>query len=263
MRRRRRRSRKSYTLGYLIAKQPKGLAKLGTYRALRDHYLSSPALRSARIPSRAYRLLNEARLQPEHLANFYRTYRLPQNPFFPLFLAAKSEYLAIQVKRAEARRRWIRETMRSLPDRELEMVRYLGRLECAVNAAGRSPVWQERLYPGTKKRAREYQDSSPVEWLSVFRSHTDALTIRYPVLRRGFADRILALYLLDLSPRTSRSALPPFPPALPPEATIRSAYRSLSMRYHPDQGGDPARFIHVKWARDTLLGQAPASSART
>ncbi len=251
---RRRRSSRFYTLGYLIARQPKTIAKIETYRAMRDHYLSSPALRSARIPARAYRLLNEATLAPHHLSNFYRTYRLPEDPFFPLFLATKSEYRRRRAQQAEERRRWIQSAMRSLPEREIAMVRYLGHLERALNAAGRSPLWEGDLYPRTKKRAGEYLRFESDAWFESFRSHLTALSKRYPRLGSEFRERIMALYILRLIPdggQVSESSTL-FPPRPPAPSLVAGAYRRLSLEHHPDRGGNPEEFIRAKWARDTL-----------
>ncbi len=55
----------------------------------------------------------------------------------------------------------------------------------------------------------------------------------------------------------------------PTESEIRAAFRHLAMDAHPDLGGEHLAMIELRWARDTLLGdassgrQAPVTEART
>lgn len=221
-----------------------------------DHFRSSKRLQRVRLPSRAYRLLNEGRLKPEHLHHFYRTYRLPTNPFFPLFLSLKQEYLRTQAEKQRARSAFIRAHVRALPEQELAMLRYLGHLERILNQAGECPLWQAELYPSTKKRARELGSLTPSGWLALFGKHLGALVARYRAMREETVNRVLALYLLGLLPEPPGADGAPalrLPPALPPSRSVNGAYRRLSMEHHPDRGGDSTRFMRAKWARDLLL----------
>lgn len=47
-------------------------------------------------------------------------------------------------------------------------------------------------------------------------------------------------------------------PPLPSEAAITAAFRSLSMRHHPDMGGRAEDFIRIKMARDGLKAMVTA-----
>jgi hypothetical protein len=220
------------------------------------HFRSNPRLQQLLISRRCYSLLNNARVAPENLTHFYRTYRLPEDPFFPLFFAAKRGYL-IQRERAKTERRaYILSRMRGLPPRTLAMVKYLGFLERCYHPGAQSPVWQRELFPGSKRTADRYARMGGAGWLTVFSRHLRALQDRYAALTDVIADRVLAAYLLELDTlldvehlRITRQ-----PPHRPDRAEVTRAYRRLSLIHHPDRGGDHVLFIQTKWARDTLMG---------
>ena len=74
---------------YLLDKQPKALVRDTKYPLLISYYRSSPLLMRIRFNKRCYSLLHNAVIKPEHLENFYKTYRLPKDSFFPLFSMIK------------------------------------------------------------------------------------------------------------------------------------------------------------------------------
>lgn len=164
--RRRSRSTRTYSLAHLIERQPKTLAKQPAYVAALRHFRANGRLQQARITQRGYTLLNGARISAEHLHHFYRTYRLPADPFFALFLAAKRAYAAEAERLKAARRAYIMARMRSLPPRTLAMVRYLGYLERVYNRSGQSPVWQRELFPGSKRKADTLAAASDTVWFT-------------------------------------------------------------------------------------------------
>ena len=222
-----------------------------------SHYHANPRLQAIRISSRCYTLLNSARIGPEHLDNFYRTYRLPRDPFFPLFFACKRGYLAERERLREARRRYILERMRALPEPVLRTVRYLGHLERSLNHAGDSPLWQKHIFPSSRKQADAYAKRSAADWQLAVRTHLSRLRSRYPRLKASVTDLIAAQSILELLPDV-RSLPEPMrlsaTPAVQP-AAVRASYRRLSMLHHPDRGGDPHLFIQIKHAHDQLLGR--------
>ena len=248
MRRRRRRAgvARTYSIRHLLLHQPKTLKRHPQYREMIAHYDASEQLRRLRFSRRCYTLLNQARIAPENLSHFYRTYRLPSDPFFPLFFAIKRSYLAERERIKEERRRYIHSRMRELPPVIRLQIKYLGYLERYYNAAGLSPVWQKRLFPTSKKRADMFQHLTPVEWQRLFRDHLALLVERYPRLTRVIADRVLACLVLGMIPEL-------IPPARPAPPEIARTYRRLSMLHHPDRGGDPTLFISIKRARDVLV----------
>ena len=248
-RRRRTRSTRTYTLASLLNRQPKSLRKHPHYRAMIDHYLASDRLKTLRIVRRGYVLLDEATIEPESLRHFYRTYRLPANPFFPLFLRIKRDYLADRARIREARHRYIVERMRSLSPHVLATIKYLGHLERHYHGRDESPIWQSHLFPSSKKQADAYLNYATADWVRLFAEHLARLESRY----RGFTEvttsRVLASFLLELVPES-------IPPRRPPLTEISRTYRRLSLRHHPDRGGDPAHFIAIKRARDALMEPA-------
>jgi hypothetical protein len=271
-RRPRRRSARTYTIAYLLSRQPKTLAKQPQYSAMIRQFRSSERLRHLRISRRCYTLLNHARIAPENLHHFYRTYRLPADPFFPLFFAAKRGYLAERRRIKEERHRYILEGMRALPSPVLDAVRYLGYLERNHNAAGRSPVWQEELFPPSKKQVDQYRRYDEGAWFRLFRRHLSLLQSRYRSLTSVTAERVYACLVLELIPacpknghgvtartgaRSSASPSVPVPPPVPSAQQVNGSYRRLSMVHHPDRGGNPEVFIELKRARDLLSGPAP------
>ncbi len=219
------------------------------------HYHANPRLQSVRISSRCYTLLDTARIAPEHLENFYTTYRLPRDPFFPLFFLCKRAYLAERERIRQARRHYIIKRMRSLPEPVLRTIRYLGYLERSVNYAGESPLWQKHLFPGSKKQADAYLRRSSTDWQLAVRTHLSTLRSRYPRLKASVTDHIAALSILELLPDVRQEdghASVTATTALPAHE-IQTSYRRLSLIHHPDRGGDAQLFITLKEARDYLL----------
>ncbi len=244
--RRRASTARSYTIAQLLLRQPKSLRRHPDYQNMMAHYKTSDRLRRLRISRRCYSLLHRATIEPRNLRQFYRTYRLPADPFFPLFFMIKRSYLRERMRAKEERHRYILAAMRSLPPTLLQNIKYLGYLERRYNAAGRSPLWQKELFPGTKKKANAYLRYGAAAWLALFRRHLALLGARYRALGGAVADRVLACLALELTPKVA-------PPPLLSAAVVKRSYRRLSMLHHPDRGGDPAVFIEIKWARDTLL----------
>jgi hypothetical protein len=250
MRRRRRpraaRQARTYTINELLSRQPKTLQKHPRYQSLLAHYYASRVLQTMSVSRRCYSLLNRATVRPENLHHFLRTYRLPADPFFPTFFTVKRDYFAERERAKEERHGYILSVMKRLPEDIRAKIRYLGFLERSFNGAGLSPVWQKQLFPTSKRRADEYSRYGDTAWNALFRRHLDALARRYPDLAPVIADRVYASFVLDLVPEA-------IPPTAPAATRINRSYRRLSLLHHPDRGGDPAMFIEIKRARDSLL----------
>ena len=240
MRRKRRVSPKSYSLARLLSKQPKSLARHPLYPRMFQFYRLSTSLKSLRFSRRCYSLLDRAVIAPEHLGNFYK------DPFFPLFFAIKRDYLNHRKDLKRRRESYILARVRELDPQILRFIRYLGKLEQKLNAAGKTPVWEKTVYPGSKKRADEYLRCSLDQWIQIFRSFGDGLQRRYP-RKAGIADweRVFAAFILECPPGEDSAHYPD-------EALVRRQYRKLSKLYHPDSGGNPEHFRLIKQARDIL-----------
>ena len=238
---------RTYTIGYLLSHQPKTIEKHPDYRAMLTQYHVSRPLQHLRLNRRCYSLLHNARIAPGNLRHFYRTYRLPADPFFPLFFAIKRSYLDERERRKEERRRSIVSTMRALPPEVLTQIKYLGYLERHYNGAGRSPVWQSHLFPGSKKKADAYSRYTAPQWHALYRGHLSLLQKRYRGLTDVIVSRVLACFVLGIVPSL-------IPPSRPSSTEVSRTYRRLSLLHHPDRGGDPSLFISIKQARDLLVG---------
>lgn len=210
-----------------------------------DHYRNSSALQGLRVSRRCYSLLQHARISPGNLHHFYRTYRLPADPFFPLFFEIKRAYLQERERVQETRRRYILETMRALPEPVLGFIRYLGRLEQHYSGGARYPVWRANLFPSTKKQADAYRRYDQHQWLDTFRAHLGLLGARYRGFNTQISARLIACFVLEIP-------LDGPPPRRPTHAEVTAHYRRLSMRHHPDRGGDPRLFVELQRARDVL-----------
>ena len=229
-------------LALLLRRQPAGLRRRSEFEELASLLAGSPALQRVRLGRRAWRLLDEARIAPENLSNFFRTYRVPRSEFFRRFVILKRGYLDHLADLKRARREYIRRRVATLPPPVFAVLRELGRYERGLNRAGRTPVWDALLFPRSKKEADACHRYGATEWRDKIADFGKALSRRYPGLKRNDWECAWASLILECGLET--------PPA--PE-TVRRNYRRLSKRYHPDAGGDPLLFRQLKEARDRLL----------
>ncbi len=264
MRRRTRRVR-VYSLGYLLSKQPKSLQKHRYYGEMLSYYRSSSRLQKLRMSRRCYSLLQHATIKPEYLHNFYRTYRLPRDPFFPLFLRIKRDYLQERERKREEKMRYIADKMRALPPQTLACIKFLAVFEQHYNSAGNFPVWTHHMFPTTKKRVGEYAAFSQRQWIQHFQEHLERLRQRYHRLDEKTAERVLAAYVLECLPENgnhratdqARLVRPDVQADVQPDvhpdvdAALRN-YRRLSKLHHPDLGGDGDLFLQLQWAKEVL-----------
>lgn len=233
-----------YTLNHLLEKQPKGFRKDPLYPGLINSYLGSPRLKAVRINRRCYKLLNNGTIKPEHLENFIRTYRLPADPFFPLFFQIKRSYLDRRAELGKKRREYIDSVIRSLPREVREFMDFLGDTERACNRTGRHPLWNTRIYPNTKKQAQAYEKNGFLEWILFFKDYLELLQDRYKLFKPDSGKSLLSCFILG--------CLPAGPAGKPDPEKVKREFRRLSKDYHPDNGGDPRVFIFIKWAKDQL-----------
>lgn len=248
-RRRRRSPVKKYSISYLLSRQPKSLQKHEYYPIMLNYFYDSPRLQRLRMSRRCYSLLQHAKIEPHNLHHFYRTYRLPKDPFFPLFFKIKREYLQERQRRQEERVRYIAARMRSLPEPTLEFIKYLGRFEQHCNRSGGYPVWNRQMFPRTKKRVHEYLRFRHTEWIGFFRDYLAVLAQRYRRVSEETAEKLLACYLLGCLPdEPGEGGVLRWPDA----AAVTRQYRRLSLLHHPDRGGDGQIFVELQWAREVL-----------
>ncbi len=244
--RKRGRSRRSYSLLYLLEKQPKSLRRDPHYPQMIDRLRTSKKLQSLRFNRRCYSLLQHAKIAPENLKYFYRTYRLPQDPFFPLFFMIKRNYLEERKRKKEEKTRYIAARMRGLPTPVLDYIRFLAELEAGFNKSGRYPMWASTLFPKTKKQVHQYEHYSRGQWIGFFQHYLKQLERRYRRLDEHRAELLLACFIVEELPA-------PVPLRFPDELRVKRSYRRLSKLHHPDGGGDSSYFVELGRAKDLLL----------
>ena len=243
---RRGRSRRSYTLLYLLEREPKSLRRDPYYPQMVDRLRSSKRLQCLRFNRRCYSLLQQAKIAPENLKYFYRTYRLPRDPFFPLFFMIKRDYLEERKRKKEEKVRYIAARLRGLPAPILGYIRFLAELESDLNGSGRYPLWSTTLFPKTKKLVHQYENYGPDEWISFFRDYLKQLEKRYRSFNERNAELLLACFIIEELPSAA-------PLRFPDEQRVKQSYRRLSKLHHPDRGGDSSYFVKLGRAKELLL----------
>jgi hypothetical protein len=244
----RRRSGKSkLSLNRLLSRQPKTIRKHPHYELMISHYLASEKLQALRINRQCYRLLDKAVITVENLPNLYRTYRVPQDPFFPLFIKIKKDYLTQRLKKAEEKEKYILAQMKKLPREKRKVLRFLAELEESISPGGRRQIWEREIYPGSRKRALEMLQISETEWSGLVDGFFESLSLKYPVISSR-QEQLSASLFLQIIPSLN-------PLTFPSKETVNKSYRKLSRRYHPDSGGESSLFIRLQNSRDILVSR--------
>lgn len=257
MKRRRRRStrgKRKYSIPYLLSKQPKWIRKHPYYSAMIRSLRISPSLTALRFNGQCCRLLQNAGITPENLSRFCRTYRLPRDQFFPLFLRIRKDYLNHRQSLKQAKEHYIRAKMEELPGDVRRFLEFFRDMESRVNAEGKHPVWDREIFPSTKKRVHQYLSQNRSQWTGTFGGYFAALTCRYRRISEKTADRLLACFILNCLPaHTTAPVSGGYMIGYPDRKKIMEQFRILSMEYHPDRGGQPELFIRLAWAKNLLL----------
>jgi hypothetical protein len=207
--------------------------------------MASERLQRLRISRRCYRILNNASVLPENLKSFYRTYRLPDDPFFPLFLSVKKNWMEERLKWRQDRRKTIASMVARLPPERRRYMDALSRMEQHFHPAGKKPVWERHVYPATKKRAGELSRFSELEWQDLTAHYLQELSRRYTSVSTDVALLIEAKLVMGFDAASG--------PDVPEEPMIQERFRELSKKYHPDLGGESRLFRRLKTARDFLI----------
>ncbi len=239
-------SGRTITLEGLLARQSAALRKRPEFALLEDMLRRSPELRNARLSRIAARLIDEPRLKPGFLMNFYGTYGLRRHLFYPLFLELKWSAAARRKEAASDKRTRIEAIMASYPADVLRLMKWLAAVEGRRRPEG--PIAHEALMPRTLKRARELSSFTRPRWVALFRRTVTAINGAYRTIALPRADGLIALSILDClpDPKTVKA---------PSAAQVKTKFRELSKSMHPDSGGDAAAFRLLLWARDVALGK--------
>ena len=237
------RGREIYTIASLLDKQPAGLKKDFRYERLLDSLKGSDRLLSLRFNRRCYTLLDRCIISPENLENFYRTYRLPRHPFFPLFLSVKKAYLNERTRIMEEREKRILSLLEELPGPVQAFLLAFARWESYRRGGGKALIFQRRIYPRTLKRARQYRSWNRRDWIGCFDEFRREVLEDTADARGDDGGQMADRFVLGL---------PPWPEPLSPKE-IKARYRLLSLENHPDRGGGEEAFMMVKEAYERLM----------
>jgi len=238
------RGRPIYSLERLLGAQGPGIRKDPRFAELESMLRGSARLRAARLNRRAYALLDEPRLELRNLANFIDTYRVPDSPFFKLFLSIKWDRRASLAGARRDREARIAAIATGFPPGARGLIDYLEAAERRSNSA--APLWREELRPGTLKRAREMAAFGASEWIDFLEDYIERLRGSYRRIALADTETLVACMVLECRPD-------PVTGRLPSKAAIRAQFKRLSKSCHPDLGGDARRFLVISRARDELL----------
>jgi len=245
MRRRRPVGRTIYTIDYLLNKQPKALKKDPRYFQMLESLKEDPAVKLRKFNRRCYSLLHNGVIRPEHLSNFYRTYRLPKHAFFPLFFSIKKDYLEKKEQQKKDRVEYIKIKQHQLPMRVRQMQHYLQSMEKEAHEHDLFPLWKRKFRVRTKKQIDRWIAFSHSQWILFFEDFLEQFSQLYPFYPQRHIDYIKAGHILQcINEKDSRQL---------DLALAKVNFRKLSRQYHPDTGGDSEMFIRLKWAKDIIL----------
>ncbi len=203
--------------------------------------MASEKLQKLRISPKCYHILNEARIKPGYLSEFYSTYKLPADPFFPLFLSVKHQWFQERERIKEEKEAAIFERVKQLPEHRRRALRILAEFEQKHHPGNAHPIWDERLFPKTKKRAEEFHHFNEKDWYKVWKEYLNWLSLRYRGINEEYTEKLLAALILRCRKIERRE--------------ITENFRKLSREYHPDTGGDAESFLYIAMARDILLSR--------
>ncbi len=242
-------ARKNFkSLADLIDAQPRGLVKMEGHRLLWDYLMSSEELQRIRISPQCYRNLNLVQTTPEQIQGFYSRYKIAPHPFFPLFLSVKSQWFESRLRWQAEREQAILNRVKALPEHRRHALRLLAAYEKRHHPNQDHPVWDNRLFPRTKKRAEEFHRCTEEDWFAIWEHHLRDLSVRYRAIppptfaeeECTWSNKILALMVLRCRKVEKQE--------------IMDHFRRLSLEFHPDRGGNPECFLRLTQARNILTG---------
>lgn len=236
--------KKTYSLFYLLSRQPKSIKKNRHYKDMLFHFQSSGVLKKLKISRRCYSLLNRAVIKPENLKNFLRTYKLPKNSFFPLFFAIKLDYLSGREKLKKAREDYIKEKILLFPSNVLNAVKKLKKFEQKYNMRKKNPLCIKYFIPETKKKVNKLFKFTLCQWFGYFNAFIEETKLKYRNIDLKYAKAIAFSSILDVDIDCKKEQL---------QSCIKKQFRIMSKKYHPDLGGDPELFRLLKQAKEKLL----------
>lgn len=225
----------------LLKKQPKKIKKNSLFIELVNIYNSSNELKSLKISNYCFYLLNKGSILPESLNPFYKRFNIPKNMFFPLFLKLKREYLTKRNLSKKERNKYIYERMIKLPVETKNIIKLLHHIEKSINNLKRTPLWNNNIYPKTKKKVDEYLKYNNIKWAILFNKFLEQLSEKYNYKINDTLKTKIDLFIIEIYDNQYN------------EEFIIKQFRMLSKKYHPDHGGCCEDFNILRETKDKLL----------
>jgi len=232
---------KKYSLNYLLAKQPGKMKKSSEFRNLLIFYNSTPELKKIFISKKCYLLLNNAKIKPENLEYFYKTYRLPKAAFFPMFLKIKSDHINRKNILKKQKEDFILNNLKKLDDDVLVYLKYFSRYERLINKHKKIPLWMKSFYPKSKKSVSIILKMNKINWIEKFSKYSLDLIRYYRNSDQSYLKKLINLFTLELPIKKFS------------DEEIKSQFRKLSKKYHPDLGGNSIIFKQICRAKDEIF----------
>jgi hypothetical protein len=232
---------KKYSINYLLSKQPLGFKKHKDFHLLISYFESSDILKCIRIPQKAFTILNKLRVSSDKLNYFYKVFRIPKNSFFPVFLKIKSDYLKNKLKVKTEKLNYIKKIMNILNEDVIVYLKYFITYEKAININRRTPVWNKFFLPKSKKKADEFFKYNKHQWINIFFDFIDTLNNYYNWIDKVYGRKLVALFIMELNIEKHS------------QDKLKSQFRLLSKKFHPDAGGDAKSFNELLIAKKILI----------
>ena len=225
----------------LLQKQPKSIKKKQEFIKLVDIYNSSTFLKKLPLNNRAFSLLNRGKVNQENLSLFYKTFKIEANIFFPVFVSIRNKYLTERKIKKLENEKYIYQKMILLPDSTKKILKYLNVIEKKVKIDKTKKIWSKFFYPTTRTKANKVIKYNNIDWGILFFQFIDELSKRYNIQIDNKTYKKVSLFILEINEDKTTYE------------TIKKQYRILSMKYHPDKGGNSLHFNILKNAKDKLF----------
>ncbi len=206
-----------------------------------SYFKASDALQNLRISKKAYSILNNCKVSNDKLNYFYKVFRIPKNPFFPVFLKIKSDYLKDKRDRAYEKLKYIKNIMNNLDEKVINHLKYFIKYEKTININRNTPIWNKYFFPKSKKKADEFYKFNKNNWTKIFFKFIESLNNYYNWIDKIYGKKLVALFILELEIAKYNTE------------KLKSQFRILSKKYHPDAGGDSESFNNLMLAKKIMI----------
>ncbi len=231
--------KKKYTIIDLLTKQPVIIKKSIDYINLFETIKNEKIIHT-NISYRIYQNLNKCQIDSNSLSFYLKINNLPLHPFFPRFLLIKKRYIDLQNKRKNEKKEKIDVQMKMIDPLVKKYLKHYLEYEKKISS-NQPALFFTIIIPKNLKKARIVSNYSLTQWYFLIDSYLIQLNETYK--RTDLHSLTLLNYKMVLHFNPDET--------LTNEITS-SAYRKLSLIYHPDKGGSQESFVLISEARKKL-----------